>query len=70
MSTIWGFATILQQVIEEAEGPSVGLPVMIPDGCHFIYQPCYPWGNLNERTRSDEESLVQMFLGYVNVFVR
>ena len=53
-----GLATILQQVIEEAEGLRL---------TYLIYQPCYPWEITDRERDLTEESLVQIFSRYVNV---
>lgn len=62
-----GLATILQQVIEEAEG----LRLTACDDCngntYLIYQPCYPW-NITDRERDlTEEKLTEIFNHYVGL---
>ena len=62
-----GLATILQQVIEEAEGLRLTACDDSSGATYLIYQPCYPWEITDRERDLTEESLVQMFSRYVNV---
>ena len=60
-----GLATILQQVIEEAEGLRLTACDDSSGATYLIYQPCYPWEITDRERDLTEESLVQMFSRYV-----
>ena len=62
-----GLATILQQVILEAEGIDMTACDNF-DGCVFlIYQPQYPWELQHRETQLTEDSLAQLFYRYVSI---
>ena len=62
-----GLATILQKVIEEAEG----LCLTACDDCdsrtYLIYQPRYPWALTQADWKLTEEHLAAMFGRYVGI---
>lgn len=62
-----GLATLLQKVIEEAEG--IQMTACDDSNCHnyLLYPPSYPW-QLNDVERSlTEEQLTEIFRRYVQI---
>ncbi len=62
-----GLATLLKNVIEEADGMELTACDDF-DGIDFlVYEPCYPWQMTKEDLSMTEEKVVQLFRKYVSI---
>lgn len=62
-----GLATILQKVIEEAEGLTLTACDDYDDRAYLLYQPSYPWQLTEADLALTEEHLVSVFRRYVGM---
>ena len=62
-----GLATLLQKVIEEAEGIQMIACDDFNSVTYLLYSPSYPWQLKNSERDLTEEQLVQLFGRYVRI---
>ncbi len=63
----FGIATIMREVIQEAEG----IEFLSTDDCdcraYLVYPPSYPWNLRKEEANLTEQAIVQILSKYVNI---
>ena len=62
-----GLATLLQKVIEEAEGIQMTACNNFDGVAYLLYSPSYPWQLKNSERDLTEEQIVQLFGRYVRI---
>ena len=62
-----GLATLLQKVIEEAEGIQMTACNNFDSVAYLLYSPSYPWQLKNSERDLTEEQIVQLFGRYVRI---
>lgn len=62
-----GIATILREVIEEAEGICLTACDDFSGKVYLLYQPCFPWHLTDAERRLTQDQVTELFQRYVKI---